>query len=379
MKKCFSVLTLLLTVCSLAACQEVVSSSSFSGSSETSSSSTISSLQSNSSLPNMSGYIPIVPASMTDKYIEDYVSNFSLSTNKISEDQAKESVDNDISKYPEEKSLHKKTKVTSKKSESHVTVNRSNSTYSPKNIYEERTILDQFDSDDKWSYRKIIDYRKVDYFVEDTLIHHSIREVLDYVKDGCYYQVIAEQSYYEGMENRGTFESYYYKRDDLSEGSYSFDMHVPNYTFFNAYRGFDEINKSIYENFRASSSFYTAEYREMVRHPAYEYHSSGKAGNFGCVASDDYTYDSSTLTDCPSGEEGIINKIVYHQDYMLEISDYFNFHEDYMTTSVSKNASGVVIRDEESHGRYKMVEECEAYFPDLSKFEEREYKNITKQ
>ena len=372
MKKCFSVLTLLLTVCGLAACQEGVSSSSLSGSPEPPSSSTISSLQSNSSLPNMNGYIPIVPASMTDKYIEDYVSNFSLSTTKISEDQAKESVDNDISKYPEEKSLHKKTKVTSKKSESHVSVNRSNSTYSPKNIYEERTILDQFDSDNKWSYRKIIDYLKVDYFVEDTLIHHRIREVLDCVKDGCYYQVIAEQSYYEGMENRGTFESYYYKGDDLSEGSHSFDINVPNYTFFNANHGFDEINKSIYENFAASSSFYTAEYREMVRHPAYEYHSSGKEGNFGCVASDDYTYDSSTLTDCPSGEKGIINKIVYHQDYMLEISDYFNFHEDYMTTSVSKNASGVVIRDEESHGRYKMVEECETYFPDLSKFEERE-------
>ena len=380
MKKYFNI-GLLLTACLLVACQEVASSSS-----EKSDSSIISSsnsgnisFESSDSSSKNNEYYPIGTSSTTiDLFSND--GSFSLSTPTITKEQAEDLVSNDLSSYPEEKSLHKKTVLTSVKQESHVKANYSSSNYSVKDLIEEKHTISQIDSDNKWSYSKSVETCKTVYFEEDTLIRHIARENLFFVKDGCYYQVTSEQSYYEGLENRGIYESYYYKMYDLKEEECigRFTIYLDSWTYFNKSSGFDKIDKSIYNNFSQSSSFYYSNnYRDMERHPSYEYHSS-KEGDFGCVAVDDYEYYSSDITDYPSGEKDSLYAISYHQDYLVNIFNYFTYNEDYLTKSISKKANDNVIREETRQGRKKVIEECEVFYPDLSKFEEREYNPITK-
>lgn len=378
MKKCFGVGALLLLICSLVACQEELSisssseTSSVSSSSETSSSSTGSSSKQNN-------YSPIGPSTVVNLLTNNVT--FSLSTNTISKEQAEELVNNDLSLYPEESSLHKKTTITSTKMESHVTENRSTATYSVKDIIEEKHTITQLDSDNMWFYSKSVENRTTSYFVEDTLYRHTIRENLYFVKDGCYYQVSAEQSYYEGMEDRGTFDAYYYKMPNLTEEDYigRFTLHLESYTYFSGTNGLNKIDRTLYTNFTKSSSFYeSGNYSSMERQPSYEFYSSGEKGNFGCVITDDYDYHLSDLNDYPSMEKNVLNTISYHQDYLLNISNYFTYEEDYMTKSVSKGNKDKVIRDETIQGRKRVTEECEVFYPNLSKFEEREYNPTTR-
>ena len=167
---------------------------------------------------------------------------------------------------------------------------------------------------------------------------------------------------------------------DLKEEDYigRFTIHLDGWTYFNKTSGFDKIDKSLYNNFSRSSLFYySSNYHDMERHPSYEYHSS-KKGDFGCIATDDYDYNFSDLDDYPSGEKESLSTISYHQDYLVNISNYFTYKEDYLTRSISKKGNGNIIRDETKQGRKKVVEECEVFYPDLSQFEEREYNPITK-
>ena len=77
-------------------------------------------------------------------------------------------------------------------------------------------------------------------------------------------------------------------------------------------------------------------------------------------------------------EKNEISVISYHQDYLINISNYFTYEEDYLTKSVSKKYNGETIRDETIQGRKKIIEECNVFYPDLSKFEEREYTPTTR-
>ncbi len=371
MRKHFSI-GLLLTTCLLASCQEAatISSPVVSGSD-----SSLPSESSDSSSFTNKTYHPIGPSSTTVGLFSEDVS-FSLSTPTITKEQAEDLVNNDLLLFPEEQSLHKKTSIVSEREEGHVKENYRKSNYSVKDYFEEKHFIQQLDADNKWAYRKNVGTAKTEYFDEDDLIRHSIYEWLFYIKDGFYYEVHSEQSYYEGREDKGTYESYYCKVENSQGEDFSekFALHLNGWTYFYGYFGFDEIDRSVFQNFRFSSSFYSSDHDdEMERHTSYEYHSP-KSGSFGCVVEDDFEYDASDITDYPTGEKGILHSISYHQDYLLNISDYFTYDEDYITRSVSKKANGDVIRDETKEQRTKVTEECEVFYPDLSQFEEREYK-----
>ena len=374
MKKHLRLGILIVTICSLIACQEGLSISS-SGNDVSSSSTTTSSISDiSSSSSSANTYYPIGPTSSVDVFATDI--SFSLDSPKISKEAAEDLVNNDISKYPEEKSSKVRTSISSKKSESHVTVNRTTATYSVKDLVEEKHSMRMVDADKKWTYTKSTELTKTTYFVEDDLIRHITNESMIYAKDDCVYYVYAKESYYEGMENKGAFEAYFIKRDDMAEEDYiyNFDINLDGWTYFNETQKLGKIEKTIYNNFSSSSTFYySRNYKDMERTPSFEYYSSGKAGCFGCIVSDNYDYTLTNDDDYPSMEKNEISVISYHQDYLINISNYFTYEEDYLTKSVSKKYNGETIRDETIQGRKKIIEECNVFYPDLSKFEEREY------
>ena len=377
MKKKLSGGVLVLTLCILASCQEGLSISSSvqiisSNSSSSLSSSDVSS-SSNSSSSMEKTYYPINSTSEIGIFSNELV--FSLDMNKITMDQAEELVANDISKYPAEKSTNKRTSYTIKREESHVTENRTTATYSVKDIYEEKFTVNKTDADNNWSYRRSEEHTRTVYFVEDTLIRHSVTERLCFVKDNYLYDVYAEESYYEGMENRGTYEAYYTKTDDFNINEYGgwFGVNIDGYAFFNSTQGLSRISRNMYDNLFWSSSYYTAEeYADIEREINYEFYSSNEKGSFACVANDKGDYPFSNLRDYPSMEKSELDTISYSQNYLLNIKNYFTYDENAVIKSTSKSVSGKVIRDERKENRKKVMEGCEIFYPDLSKFEERE-------
>ena len=395
MEKKLSGGVLVLTLCILASCQEGLSiSSSIDGSSSSnvstssvisssvdgssssnvSTSSVISSSSSDSSSSNDRGnYYPISESSEIDIFSKDLT--FNLDMNKISEEAAQELVANDISKYPAEKSSNKRTSYSIKREELHVKDNRTSATYSVKDRFEEKFTVNKTDADNNWSYRRSEEYTETSYFVEDTLIWHRVTEWLSFVKDNYLYEVYAEKAYYEGMENRGTYEVYYTKTDDFNIDEYGgwFGVNLDGYTYFNSTSGFNKIDKSVYTNFSLSSSYYKADdYRTIERDTNYDYYSSGEKGSFGCIANDKGDYQFSDLKYYPSMEADDLRAISYSQDYLLNITNYFTYEENSLTKSTSKNGKGKVIRDEIKENRKKTIDGCEIFYPDLSKFEERE-------
>ena len=378
MKKKITVSGLLLILVTLASCQEGLSiSSSVEPGSNYLDISSISSVES-SSVSSSSinpGYSPIDPSnSEANIFAKDIT--YSLNLNKTNEKTAQELVANDIAKYPEAQSLGKVTSITSIKEEVHVLENRSSATYSLKDRVREKHTTIKIDSNLKWSYRKSREDTVTSYFVEDDLVRHIITEQLSYVKDNCFYRIYAEKSYYEGMENKGTYEAYYYKIDNYDGKSYegNFNIDLKEYTYFNSEQDFAKIDKTVFNNYRNSSAFYEAkDYSLLDRDTNYDYYSSTTKGCFGCIAKDSGVYHLDDLTDYPSMEKNSLGIICYEQDYLLNISNYFNYEEDYLTKSISKKYNDKIIRNETIDGRKKVTEECEAFYPDLSKFEEREY------
>lgn len=378
MKNKLSIGLLILSLCSLASCQEGLSSSSSSvgessPNSVPSSSSIISSSNSGTSAPVYT-YHPINESIKPDMFSNEL--SFTLNTNKISEEQAKDLVTNDLTQYPEDKTTKKRTSYTLKKSESHVTVNRSTATYSVKDLIEEKFTVNKTDEDNQWSYRRSEENTRTVYFKEDPLIRHIVTEHLYFIKDNCYYYVYANKSYYEGTEDKGTYESYYYKLDDFNIDDYAYTYYVPidGYVYFSKTSNLTKIGKAVNNNFMTSTSFYTIDdYDAVQRDTNYQCYSSGEKGDFSCLASDSANYPFSNLRDYPSMEKNELDTISYHQDYLLDISNYFNYEENALMKSVSKNTKGETIRDETKESRKKVMEGCEIFYPDLSKFEEREY------
>ena len=381
MKKQVITLMLLSLLCGITACQEEISSSSIETSSFSSnpeSSLLESSVVSGPSSSISYSYQPIGKSTNLDIFSNPI--KFELTTTKIDKDAAENLINTDVNKLPEGRVLTKSTSLKSTRRESHVTVNRTTATYSVKDLIEEEYSTSQVDSNAKWHYTKNVQYQKTVYFVEDDLIRHIITENLYYAKDKTLFYVHSKQSYYEGMEDKGTFESYFYKIDNYSEdeNGYLFAVHLESNMYFSNSSGLDKIDKTLYTNFTKSSSFYySRNYKSMNREPTYEYHSSGKKGEFSCLAKDVYTYYSSDLDDSPSMEASEVSTINYSQDYMLKINDYLTYEEDFMTSSVSKNIKGETIRDETVQSRKTVTEDCDVFYPDLSKFEEREYTEPT--
>ena len=401
MNKKISIGVLMLALCGLMACQEqkessisssiesssknsesVLSSSLPNDASSTSNiviSSSDESSSSNSTSSLFASYYPLDPTPIEDVFSTPI--NYELSMNEITQEAAEELVANDISKFPEEQSLSKRTVITSVKEESHVTENRSTATYSIKDLIKEKHVINKIDCDLKWSYKKIQEDTITTYFVEDTLISHMTTEQLIYVKDNYLYRVFTVKIYNEGMEDRGTYESFYYEAENYDDELYgsNFALNLEVYTYFNSAQGFDKIDKSLLTNYSNSSSFYQADdYSVLERNTDYEYYSSGESGSFGCIAKDIGDYHFSDLEDYPTIERNSLDTISYQQDYLLNISNYFTYEENYLTKSISKKSNGHIVRNETKDGRKRVTQECEVFYPDLSNFEARAYDPVTK-
>lgn len=374
---------LILTLGALAACQEGLSISSLNKSSSTADfssafdSSILSndiSSSSNGSSSDTPSYQPIDLSNEEDVFSRE--TKFELSMNKITEANAEALVNNDVSQVPEEQSSHRKTAITKTKEESHVTKNRSTSNYSVKDLVTEKHSIRKVDTDQKWCYTKSLENTTTTYFEEEPLIRHVVIEKLIYEKDNVLYEVCSEKSYYEGKEKQGTFESYFIKRNEynLEEYGNPFDIQIQGFVYFYKTTNLGKIDRDIFSNFNTSSMFYTIDNPSLLsRTTNKEYYSSGEKGRFGCVANDSCNYNFSDLRDYPSMEKNAFSTISYHQDYMLNITDYFTYELDSLVTSTSKSATGEVVRDEKIDSRKAITEECDVFYPDLSKFEEREY------
>ncbi len=199
-------------------------------------------------------------------------------------------------------------------------------------------------------------------------------EYLYFYKDNHLYYVYANRSYYERQEDRGTYESYYQIIPDLSEeeiDSY-FYLHPLSWSYFGS-SGLSKIENKLGDNFIRSTSYYTIEDYDVVDHQTNYSFASKDNGYFDCSVNDTCSYYFDNLRDYPSTEKTILSSISYEQKYLLNISNYSSFAENFVTTSVSKSTNDKTLRNEIRQGNKILDEECEIFYPDLSKFAKKEY------
>ena len=347
-------------------------SSSSSISSACSSSDAISSSQSQSSNSNEKTYHPINESWVNEDVFSKNV-NYEL-TGTLSLSEAKDVVNNDFANNYSQVSRTEFTTIERTKIESHILENRSTSTYSIKDRFEEKCGVRMVDSENRWMYQRTSEDSKNVYFVEEDLVRHIVTEYLYFYKDNYLYYVYANSSYYEGQEDRGTYESYYQIIPDLSEeeiDSY-FYLHPLSWSYFGS-SGLSKIENKLGDNFIRSTSYYTIEDYDIVDHQTNYSFASKDNGYFDCSVNDTCSYYFDNLRDYPSTEKTILSSISYEQKYLLNISNYSSFAENFVTTSVSKSANDKTLRNEMRQGNRILDEECEIFYPDLSKFAKKEY------
>ena len=347
-------------------------SSSSSISSACSSSDAISSSQSQSSNSNEKTYHPINESWVNEDVFSKNV-NYEL-TGTLSLSEAKDVVNNDFANNYSQVSRTEFTTIERTKIESHILENRSTSTYSIKDRFEEKCGVRMVDSENRWMYQRTSEDSKNVYFVEEDLVRHIVTEYLYFYKDNYLYYVYANSSYYEGQEDRGTYESYYQIIPDLSEeeiDSY-FYLHPLSWSYFGS-SGLSKIENKLGDNFIRSTSYYTIEDYDIVDHQTNYSFASKDNGYFDCSVNDTCSYYFDNLRDYPSTEKTILSSISYEQKYLLNISNYSSFAENFVTTSVSKSANDKTLRNEMRQGNKILDEECEIFYPDLSKFAKKEY------
>ena len=299
--------------------------------------------------------------------------NYSLDST-LSLSEANELVNNDLTNNYNQVSRTKFSSIERTKKECYVTENHSTATYSIKERFEEKCTVSKFDSENKWKYSRTSEDSKNVYFVEDDLVRHVVNEQLYFYKDNYLYYVYAESSYYEGKEDKGIYKSYYQKIGGLSEeemDSY-FYIRPMAYSYFGN-SGLSKIENKLGSNLINSTSYYTIEDYDILNHQTnYSFASKG-SGCFDCYTSDACSYYFDNLRDYPSIEETLLSSISYEQKYLLNISNYSSFTENFITTSVSKSKDGKILRNEIRQGNKIQDEECEIFYPDLYKFAEKEY------
>ena len=371
----FSVL--LLVVFSAIACDQGFSSASHHSSvsnrsSDYSSSEDVSSSQDQSSGPDEKTYHPINESRVDENVFSKSVDYTLESTLSLAE--ANDFVNNDFANNYNQVSRTKFTTIERTKKESHIIENRSTSTYSIKDRIEEKCGVRMVDSENKWMYQRTSEDSTNVYFVEDDLVRHIVTERLYYYKDNYLYYVYANSSYYEGNEDKGTYESYYQKIGGLSEeeiNSY-FYLHPLSWSYFGS-NGISNIENKLGNNFISSTSYYTIEDYDIVDHQAdYSFASKGK-GYFDCSVNDTCSYYFDNLRDYPSAEKTLLSSISYEQKYLLNISNYSSYEENFITTSISKSKTNQTLRNEIRQGNKILKEECDIFYPDLSKFSEKKY------
>ncbi len=377
MNKKVKLSVLLLVAFSAIACNQGFSSASSHSSvssqpSDYSSSEDVSSSHNQSSGPDIKTYHPINEAWVNEDVFSKSVDYTLESTLSLSE--ANDFVNNDFANNYNQVSRNKFTTIERTRRESHILENRSTSTYSIKDRIEEKCGVRMVDSENKWMYQRTSEDSKNVYFVEDDLVRHIVTENLYYYKDNVLYHVYASSSYYEGNEDKGTYESYYQKITGLNEeeiNSY-FYLNPLSWSYFGS-RGLSKIENELGDNFMYSSSYYTIEDYDIVTHQTnYSFASKGQ-GYFDCSVNDACSYYFDNLRDYPSTEKTILSSISYEQKYLLNISNYSSYTENFITTSTSKSKTNQTLRNEIKQGNKILKEECDIFYSDLNKFAEKEY------
>lgn len=377
MNKKVKLSVLLLVAISAMACNQGLSSASnqpsaSNQSSDYSSLEDISSSQDQLSSPDENTY-----RSINESWVDEDVFSKSVDytlESTLSLAEANDFVNNDFANNYNQVSRSKFTTIERTRKESHIFENRSTSTYSIKDYIEEKCGVRMVDSENKWMYQRTSEDSKNVYFVEDDLVRHIVTENLYYYKDNSLYYVYASSSYYEGDEDRGTYESYYQKITGLNEeeiNSY-FYLNPLSWSYFGS-RGLSRIENKLGDNFMYSSSYYTIEDYDIITHQTnYSFASKGQ-GYFDCSTNDTCSYYFNNLRDYPSVEETVLSSIDYEQKYLLNIANYSSYEENFITTSTSKNKTNQTLRNEIRQGNKILKEECDIFYPDLSKFAEKEY------
>ena len=332
----------------------------------------VSSSQNESSGPDEKAYHPI-NESWVDEDVFSRSVDYTLEST-LSLTEANDFVNNDFANNYNQFSRTKFTTIERTKKESHIIENRSTSTYSIKDRIEEKCGVRMVDSENKWRYQRTSEDSKNVYFVEEDLVRHIVTESLYFYRDNYLYYVYANSSYYEGQEDRGTYESYYQIIPDLSEeeiDSY-FYIHPLSWSYFGS-SGLSKIENKLGDNFIRSTSYYTIEDYDIVDHQTNYSFASKDDGYFDCSVNDTCSYYFDNLRDYPSVEKTILSSISHEQNYLLNIVNYSSYEENFITTSISKSKTNQTLRNEIRQGNKILKEECGVFYPDLTKFAEKEY------
>ena len=238
--------------------------------------------------------------------------------------------------------------------------------------HHERQDMTMIHSDLLWEYTRVVDNRITYYFDSpNAMADHAVYENLRYYEDGYIYNVHTKLYYQEGNEDCGTVSSYFNKTRVGSEDAVrsQFAINSMDYVYFNATQGLDMVKSRIDDNFFNSSDYYRPVSTIFDRTTSNIHYTRGESNALMVQSDDSLTYGKDDLT---SGGERALDYVDYHQDFMVVTPNCHDFTELYETTVTSKTSSNETIREERKHGRTTLIDVCDVFYPDLSKYPERD-------
>ena len=238
--------------------------------------------------------------------------------------------------------------------------------------HHERQDITMIHSDLLWEYTRVVDNRITYYFDSpNATADHAVYENLRYYEDGYIYNVHTKLYYQEGNEDYGTASSYFNKTRVGSEDAVrsQFAINSMDYVYFNATQGLDMVKSRIDDNFFNSSDYYRPVSTIFDRTTSNIHYTRGESNALMVQSDDSLTYGKDDLT---NGGERTLDYVDYHQDFMVVTPNCHDFTELYETTVTSKTSSNETIREERRHGRTTLIDACDVFYPDLSKYPERD-------
>ena len=238
--------------------------------------------------------------------------------------------------------------------------------------HHERQDITMIHSDLLWEYTRVVDNRITYYFDSpNAMADHAVYENLRYYEDGYIYNVHTKLYYQEGNEDYGTASSYFNKTRVTSEDAArkQFAINSMDYVYFNATQGLDMVKSRIDDNFFNSSDYYRPVSTIFDRTTSNIHYTRGESNALMVQSDDSLTYGKDDLI---NGGERALDYVDYHQDFMVVTPNCHDFTELYETRVTSKTSSNETIREERKHGRTTLIDACDVFYPDLSKYPERD-------
>ncbi len=238
--------------------------------------------------------------------------------------------------------------------------------------HHERQDITMIHSDLLWEYTRVVDNRITYYFDSpNAMADHAVYENLRYYEDGYIYNVHTKLFYQEGNEDYGTASSYFNKTRVTSEDAVrsQFAINSMDYVYFNATQGLDMVKSRIDDNLFNSSDYYRPVSTLFDRTTSNIHYTRGRDNALMVQSDDSLTYGKDDLI---NGGERTLDYVDYHQDFMVVTPNCHDFTELYETRVTSKTSSNETIREERKHGRTTLIDACDVFYPDLSKYPERD-------